>query len=856
MQQTHPSPSDMCALQGLYDSGRFSEAEARANSLLLSYPESAPVWKLLALSIQRRRGNALQPLRRAADLDPADAEVRHWLGLAQARLGLLVDAAESFRLALKIRPDFAEAHVGLGNVLKELGHLYDATMSYRQALRLRPDYAEAHSRLSSALQDLGELNAALESCRKALALDPALAEAHCIEGSVLQALGHPSEAVKSYREALRFRPEYAEAHCGLGSALRDLGELDAALENCRQALALDANLAEAYINLGAVLQGLGKLDEAITSLRRAVEIKPNSYAAQRSLGDVLEQAGQHEEAKACYRRGLQQRHVLAEEYNRQGASQLERRQIEGAVALFRLALSVNPDYARGYANLGNALRELGQLDASRDSYLRAARLQPEALHHAINASLLLPVIPASQADIAQSRERYRTGITHLMETAGTLHEPGEKLNSVSFYLAYHNADDRPLMESLCRLFRARAADLTFTAPHVPRWPLPSDRGQRIRVGFLSEYLYDHTIGKHYQGFIRHLDRERFEVVVIHGHRAKRDAFRQNLDALADKSLALPASLKSQQHAVANEQLDVLFYPDIGMSAPTYFLAYARLAPVQATSWGHPDTSGLDTIDYYVSAVSNEPQDADALYTERLVRLTRLPCFYYQTQASGVPKLAKAALGLPERGILYGCPQSLFKIHPDFDAVLAEVATGDAEGHLIVPDGKYPAWNDMLKARWAKTFPILLERVRFLPRMPWGPFLAVMEHTDVLLDPLHFGSGNTMYDAMINGTPVVTWPGRFARGRNVAAAYRQMGVADAPVAGCVEDYAPLALALGRNRDRRHALREASFQSAKKELFEDMQAVREFEQFLEAAVASAARGLRLPPAWRPSGMSAQD
>ncbi len=405
------------------------------------------------------------------------------------------------------------------------------------------------------------------------------------------------------------------------------------------------------------------------------------------------------------------------------------------------------------------------------------------------------------------------------------------------------------MEALCRLFRARVPDLTFTAPHVPDWRPPSERGQRIRVGFLSEYLFDHTIGKHYQGFIRHLDRNRFEVVVIHGPKSKRDAFRQNLDALADKVITLPSRLKSQQQAVAAEQLDVLFYPDIGMSPSTYFLAYSRLAPVQATSWGHPDTSGLDTMDYYVAAVTNEPEGAEAYYTERLIRLNRLPCFYYQTPPSSIPKLSKAELGLPETGILYGCPQSLFKLHPDFDAVLAAIAEGDPTGHLVLPEGKPSAWIELLKARWAKTFPVLLERVAFLPRMSWERFMAVMAQMDVLLDPLHFGSGNTFYDAMVSGTPVVTWPGRFGRGRNVAAAYRQMGVADAPVAQQLADYAPLALALGRDTERRRALRVASLEAAGRELFEDMQAVREFESFLAAAVAAAGRGELLPQGWRP-------
>jgi protein O-GlcNAc transferase len=121
---------------------------------------------------------------------------------------------------------------------------------------------------------------------------------------------------------------------------------------------------------------------------------------------------------------------------------------------------------------------------------------------------------------------------------------------------------------------------------------------------------------------------------------------------------------------------------------------------------------------------------------------------------------------------------------------------------------------------------------------------------VLLDPLHFGSGNTFYDAMVTGTPVVTWPGRFARGRNVAAAYRQMGVTDAPVALHLKDYAPLALALGRDAERRRALRLASLKAAGRELFEDMQAVREFESFLESAVTAAGRGELLPAGWRPA------
>lgn len=270
--------------------------------------------------------------------------------------------------------------------------------------------------------------------------------------------------------------------------------------------------------------------------------------------------------------------------------------------------------------------------------------------------------------------------------------------------------------------------------------------------------------------------------------------------------------------------------------------------MQVVSWGHPDTTGLDTLDYFISAATIEPEDAEDHYRERLIRLNRLPCCYEPLVVpTQIP--SRVALGLPETGTLYGCPQTLFKIHPEFDAVLATIAEGDPGGHIVLVEGINPAWVALIKARWAKTFPVLLERVLFLPQMPLERFMALLAHITVLLDPIHFGSGNTLYQAMVYGTPIVTWPGRFMRGRIVAGAYRQMGISDAPVAERLEDYAPLAL--GNDPARRHALQQAILAVAGQTLFADRQAVRELEDFLEAAVAAAGQGEILPPGWRPPG-----
>ncbi|QIK37709.1 hypothetical protein GWK36_06620 [Caldichromatium japonicum] len=204
--------------------------------------------------------------------------------------------------------------------------------------------------------------------------------------------------------------------------------------------------------------------------------------------------------------------------------------------------------------------------------------------------------------------------------------------------------------------------------------------------------------------------------------------------------------------------------------------------------------------------------------------------------------------MPETGTLYGCPQSLFKFHPDFDAVLAEIAAGDPQGHIVLIDGHSKSWSERLRARWARSAPILLERVRFVPRVPLDRFMGLLAHFAVVLDPIHFGSGNTLYEAMAYSQPVITLLGRFACGRFVAAAYQQMGLEDiAPIARSIEEYASVALSFGRDPARRQAFRESAL-AAREKLYADIQAVREFEAFIEAALQAAARGEKLPSGFR--------
>ena len=179
----------------------------------------------------------------------------------------------------------------------------------------------------------------------------------------------------------------------------------------------------------------------------------------------------------------------------------------------------------------------------------------------------------------------------------------------------------------------RGGDVRNACPELTRDladPAPKIDG-RVHVGFVSQYWYQHTIAKLNLGLIRTLDRRRFHVTLFTTPHAG-DAMRAALVAASDRVVELPVELAGARKLIAAERLDALYYADIGMSALTYFLAFARLAPLQCLTWGHPDTTGiaqprpLPELRRHGAGVGRERH-----YSETLVRLPG-PTLHYARPA--------------------------------------------------------------------------------------------------------------------------------------------------------------------------------------------------------------------------------
>lgn len=707
---------------------------------------------------------------------------------------------------------------------QQAGDWQSAEQTLRRILAQAPQEPSTRHRLAWLLHQRGQLDAALDELKLAIQFHPTSGVLHSHLGSILRQAGRPEEAVVSFRTAIKLEPGNSIAHFNLGNAYQQLGQFADAVESYRAALAGAPADPDIHLNLGLAQKELAQLDEARGSLEAALRIKPDFADAWVNLGVVSKAQGDLEQAEACYRRALAINDRSALACNNLGSLLQSQYRAAEAIEWLERALSIQPKYATAYSNLGDARLAQGNTAEALACFSAAFAIENnDALK--IKACLTLPVILGTPDQIEASRTRLHAELARLADEPLRVNDPVTSVGIPAFYLAYQGHNECDTQTRIGQLLHRAAPVLEYTAPHC-HFPAARKPGERIKIGFLSQNFYVHTIGKLNLGLIQSLDRRQFEVVVFRFPR-REDPMSLAIAAGADRTITLPPQLSAAREQIARERLDVLFYTDVGMDALPCYLAHARLAPVQCVTWGHPLTTGLPTIDYFISSQDLEPAGAEAHYTEKLVKLAHLANYYYRPEPSTSGK-SRHDFGLAGDDHLYVCPQSLFKLHPDDDAVFRQIVERDPLARIVLIEGQQPTWARLLGQRLSQSMGKASERVQFVPRQPQPDFQRLLELADVLLDPLHFGGGNTSYEAFSVGTPIVTLPGGFLRSRITFALYRWMGIEDC-IATDPGDYVKKAVRLGTDPLWREQV-QAKILAEHHKLYENPAGVRDLEAFL--------------------------
>jgi predicted O-linked N-acetylglucosamine transferase (SPINDLY family) len=602
-------------------------------------------------------------------------------------------------------------------------------------------------------------------------------------------------------------------------------------------LAADPQDRKALIELGVLLLRHGEPADALASFRAAHQLDPTALDALEGIARALS-LGLDPAAVAAWEAVREHAPHHAEVHLRLGIAKLHAGEPIAAQPHLQAVVAALPNRAEARWAWAAVLSDFADEDAARDQLQLAMIAEPQSVLPRFALPRLLPRHYASEADRVSWRRRLTEGFAALdhslrLEDVAQAREVLQVLATRPlFNLAYQGEEDRAVLATAGR-WTVQAMARVF--PQLAERPAkPTRPDGRIRVGFASESLFGHTIARLFHRWMLGLDTTRFHV---HLYRIGGTAD-QNTDLFARRAetfRTLTGGIDAAAAAIRADGLDVLIYPDHGMRPRTGLLAALPLAQHQAIGWGHPVTSGLSTIDSFLTSDAMEPEDGAQHYTERLVRLPRLSISYDPAVASDA---ARARFGLPEDRVIYFCAQSLFKYLPADDGVWPAIARE-------VPSALFLFLGDILgeqvtrrfQARLAAAFAAVgldwRQHCHFLPRLGWMDYLAVNRVCDVFLDSIGWSGGNTSLEAIANGLLPITSPGRFMRGRHTTAMLRLIDLEGA-IAPDRQALITLAITLGHNRDLRGDLTQAMNRNAPA-LWNDQGCLTALEAWIEAVAA---------------------
>ena len=354
-----------------------------------------------------------------------------------------------------------------------------------------------------------------------------------------------------------------------------------------------------------------------------------------------------------------------------------------------------------------------------------------------------------------------------------------------------------------------------------------------KILFISEFLdRKHSVFKDRHQVIKYLANNGFEVYL--GLKNKLNYKFSNIYNGIKECIILNSINELENvKSIRKHNFDKVIFCEVGMSGLCSILANFKLGRVTFNTWGHSDTSGCKYIDYYVSSKYYELpyEQSKEHYSEELIIQNGLCTSYVNPINNYDLKIPRTFFGLSKYDKIILCPQSLFKIYPDYDTYLFEILYRLPEVNLVFVDAMdkkykmYERWDTKMD----KKYHGILSRVKFIPGINHEKFVNLINNSDIMLDPFPFGGCNTSFEGIACGVPIVTQRADVINGRFTAGFYEYMGFTDL-IAKDKEDYINLTCKLINNKEfYNHCVKQIKENGHK--VFMDQKTLVEWKELME-------------------------
>lgn len=636
--------------------------------------------------------------------------------------------------------------------------------------------------------------------------------------------GAAEDAIVQLEKAIAIKPNDASLRCSLGAAYRHAGRFEAARHAYEQALALKADYPQVLSNLGEWCIAKGQNEEALAWFDQALACAPKFFEARLNKTAALFELARYEEARSLAEQLVADEPNRAEAYLNLGNVLVHTGKSKQGIKQYKKALELQPGYAEAHYNLATLLGSREDL-ANTIGYLER-RLKD----HGDSVQNLGMLAAAHQAagHLSESEElchrileRQPDNITALVTLGSCLSSGGDSAAAVSLYERVVNLD---AMQS------AMASNVLFEYNHLPalgrelvfrrhrEWaaqfetplltPAPfaerdRDPQRKLRIGYVSGDFTRHPVGFLLRDILRHHDESQFSIhcfsmlirpeEILPELREAADTW-EDIFYLGDEEVA---------DLIRKAEIDIL----VDLSGHTGFhrlLVFARRpAPVQAEWIGYFHSTGMTSIDYFITDPSTTPPGSGQLFSETPVFMPHTRFCY------GPPDYAPEVVAPPVEklgAITFGSFNRLPKMTEEVVAAWCKIVHAVPQSRLVVKSGALSdtTARERLLARFER-HGIGPQRLELREGSGHPEMLAEYGDIDMALDTFPFNGGMTTLEALWMGVPVVTIAGDTVVSRQTISALTNIGLADELAFPDVDAYVAGAVALANNRARLAELR---------------------------------------------------
>lgn len=727
--------------------------------------------------------------------------------------------------------------------LHQSGRLADAAILYGQIIAESPgDFNATHLLGVIALQE-SSFEKARELISSALDIDPNNSIALNNMGTICLRLGDPQQALRHFERALVQEPNSLDALNNLGTTFRDLGRPRDSLIPLRKAHDLDPASAMTCNLLGASLLDCGDASGAASVFEAGTQVEPENAEAWTNLSVSLIASNEFERAQATAERAIEVDPQSSNAFAALAASKLEQGHIEAALADYETAVNLPRVTDKTLTAYANALLTNGHNEEAILQLQRA--IDAEGRNVVARWKLAMAQCKAfyeSETEVDLARAAFSQSLRDLkvwFESNPVGHAYTAVAANQPFFLAYQAVNNRQILTQYGRVCEQWMSSLKWERFGAVRRDGPA----KMRIGIASAHIRDHSVWNAItKGWVQHLDRSKFE---IHLFQLSQTSDAETMWAKREATWFedRPRSLESWIAAIEEADLDALIYPEIGMDPLTTQLASLRLAPLQLGSWGHPETTGLPTMDAYVSAEAFEPQNAQQNYSERIVCLPNLGV-YVEPLSPVAARPDLKSIGLRDDMTLLLCPGTPFKYMPSHDKVWVSIAKGltaKSKCRLVFFRSPRKSMSDMLEQRLRRSFDRegldFDAHVCVIPTLDRTRFFGLMQQSALMLDTLGFSGFNTAIQGIECGLPVLAREGDFMRGRLASGIMRRMGMPEL-VTTSDAMFIDTAINLAGDASARKELRR-QIVKRREILFHDLEPIRALERYLSELITRTRR-----------------